>query len=110
MAGQIGIRELKERTSAIVKRIRERNETVIITYRGRAVARIVPFEDASTMRAEGRRPYVIPGGGSNPVGALGYVACASELLGQKDAKHRTVGPRCPGSWPVDVEQPQRNAG
>ena len=58
MAVQIGIRELKERTSAIVKRIRERNETVIITYRGRAVARIVPFEDASTMRAEGRRVWM----------------------------------------------------
>ena len=57
MAGQIGIRELKEQTSAIVKRIRERNETVIITYRGRAVARIVPFEDASTLRAEGRRVW-----------------------------------------------------
>lgn len=58
MAVQIGIRELKERTSAIVKRIREKNETVIITYRGRAVARIVPFEDASTMRAEGRRVWM----------------------------------------------------
>jgi len=31
---------------------------------------------------EGRRPYVIPGGGSNPVGALGYVSCALEILGQ----------------------------
>lgn len=33
-------------------------------------------------RAEGRRPYAIPGGGSNPVGALGYANCALELLGQ----------------------------
>jgi L-cysteate sulfo-lyase len=30
----------------------------------------------------GRRPYVIPGGGSNPTGALGYVSCALELLAQ----------------------------
>lgn len=36
-------------------------------------------ELADRLRAEGRRPYVIPGGGSNPVGALGYVACAQEL-------------------------------
>ena len=57
MEEQVGIRELKERTSAIVKRVRERDETVIITYRGRAVARIVPFEDASSMRAEGRRVW-----------------------------------------------------
>lgn len=37
---------------------------------------------ADRLRAEGRRPYVIPGGGSNPVGALGYVNCALELLTQ----------------------------
>ncbi|WP_020661433.1 D-cysteine desulfhydrase [Amycolatopsis benzoatilytica] len=34
---------------------------------------------ADRLRGEGRKPYVIPGGGSNPTGALGYVACASEL-------------------------------
>ncbi|WP_275291763.1 D-cysteine desulfhydrase [Amycolatopsis sp. La24] len=34
---------------------------------------------AAKLRAEGRRPYVIPGGGSNPIGALGYVQCALEL-------------------------------
>lgn len=34
---------------------------------------------AESLRAKGSRPYVIPGGGSNPVGALGYVACAQEL-------------------------------
>jgi len=32
--------------------------------------------------AEGRRPYLIPLGGSSPLGALGYVACALELLAQ----------------------------
>ncbi len=35
-----------------------------------------------TFRAKGRRPYAIPGGGSNATGALGYVNCALELLGQ----------------------------
>jgi L-cysteate sulfo-lyase len=34
---------------------------------------------ADALRAEGRRPYVMPGGGSTPVGALGYVNCAVEL-------------------------------
>ncbi len=29
--------------------------------------------------SEGRKPYVIPGGASNPIGATGYVACAQEL-------------------------------
>jgi L-cysteate sulfo-lyase len=37
---------------------------------------------AERMRAAGRKVYVIPGGGSNPTGALGYVNCAFELLGQ----------------------------
>jgi len=38
----------------------------------------------ASLRAAGRRPYVIPGGGSNPVGALGYAACAQELVTQAD--------------------------
>jgi len=40
---------------------------------------------ADELRALGRRPYVIPGGGSNAVGALGYVACALELAEQANA-------------------------
>ena len=31
---------------------------------------------AEELRANGRKPYIIPGGGSNPIGALGYVTCA----------------------------------
>ncbi|UAK25044.1 D-cysteate sulfo-lyase [Sphingomonas nostoxanthinifaciens] len=34
------------------------------------------------LAAEGRKGYVIPGGGSNPLGALGYVSCAEEILQQ----------------------------
>jgi L-cysteate sulfo-lyase len=37
---------------------------------------------AAELKAKGRKPYVIPGGGSNPVGALGYVTCALELIDQ----------------------------
>ena len=37
---------------------------------------------ADKLRADGARPYVIPGGGSNPVGALGYVNAAVELVAQ----------------------------
>lgn len=37
---------------------------------------------AADLKKTGKRPYVIPGGGSNPVGALGYVNCAIELLAQ----------------------------
>lgn len=34
------------------------------------------------VRAAGGKPYIIPGGASNTVGALGYVNCAIELLQQ----------------------------
>ena len=37
---------------------------------------------AEDLAAQGRKAYVIPGGGSNPLGALGYAACAQELVGQ----------------------------
>ena len=39
-------------------------------------------EVADELRANGRKPYIIPGGGSNPIGALGYVVCALELTDQ----------------------------
>ena len=34
------------------------------------------------LAGHGRKGYVIPGGGSNALGALGYVACAHEVLAQ----------------------------
>lgn len=37
---------------------------------------------AEGLRAKGQRPYIIPGGGSNPIGALGYVVCALEMVNQ----------------------------
>ncbi len=37
---------------------------------------------AEQLRSDGRKPYVIPGGGSNAIGALGYVTCALELVDQ----------------------------
>ncbi|MGH6986692.1 MAG: D-cysteine desulfhydrase [Caulobacteraceae bacterium] len=38
--------------------------------------------EAAELKKAGRAGYLIPGGGSNPLGALGYVACADEILGQ----------------------------
>jgi len=37
---------------------------------------------AAVVRAQGGKPYIIPGGGSNEVGTLGYVACAEEIIAQ----------------------------
>lgn len=39
---------------------------------------------ADEVRSRGGRPYMIPGGGSNATGALGYVDCARELVVQAD--------------------------
>lgn len=45
---------------------------------------------AQKFAAEGRKVYVIPGGGSNPTGALGYVNCAFELLSQANDRSLTI--------------------
>lgn len=37
---------------------------------------------AESLRKQGKKPYVIPGGASNAIGALGYVACAQETIEQ----------------------------
>ncbi|MDT8902998.1 D-cysteine desulfhydrase [Anaeroselena agilis] len=37
---------------------------------------------AAELIAEGRKAYIIPGGGSNEIGATGYVACAEEIISQ----------------------------
>jgi D-cysteine desulfhydrase len=37
---------------------------------------------ADEAEAEGRKAYIIPGGGSNEIGALGYVSCAQEIQAQ----------------------------
>lgn len=37
---------------------------------------------ANELAAEGRKGYIVPGGGSNPIGTLGYVACAQEISEQ----------------------------
>ncbi len=39
-------------------------------------------DEAAAVATEGRRPYIIPMGGSNPVGTLGYVACGQEVAAQ----------------------------
>jgi D-cysteine desulfhydrase family pyridoxal phosphate-dependent enzyme len=39
-------------------------------------------EIAETLRAQGRKPYIVPYGGSNATGALGFVAAAAELKEQ----------------------------
>ena len=37
---------------------------------------------AEALKAQGKKPYIIPGGASNSLGALGYVSCAQETMEQ----------------------------
>ena len=56
--------------------------TRIRHYRGATDMDAAMADVAEEVRDGGGVPYVIPGGGSNPIGALGYVNCAVELLNQ----------------------------
>ena len=42
------------------------------------------------LKAEGRKPYLIPEGGSNVIGSLGYVRCANEILQQIGSQHLAI--------------------
>ena len=48
-------------------------------------------EVADEVSAQGGKPYIIPGGASNKIGALGYVNCAIELLGQIEEQGLDIG-------------------
>lgn len=67
---------------------------LLLDYLLGAEVRVVPDKPARTaavtrvaeeLRAAGERPYVIPTGGSVPLGAAAYVAAVLELLGQAAA-------------------------
>jgi prevent-host-death family protein len=40
----VGIRDLKQRASELVRLVRETNNEVLVTYRGKVVARLIPAE------------------------------------------------------------------
>jgi L-cysteate sulfo-lyase len=81
---------LEDRTGKTERFYTESGNVLLDHLHGASVEHCRPSSDmngelekiAARMRAEGRRPYVIPGGGSNPTGALGYVNAALELITQ----------------------------
>ncbi len=92
-AARMGMRceILLEKRLSQTTEVYERNGNVLLDRLLGASLRYVPMGAdmngaaellAGDLRREGRVPYVIPGGGSNPVGALGYVDCALEILRQ----------------------------
>ena len=49
----VGVRELKQRTSEVLRRVRERGEEIEVTFRGRVVARLVPAVTPGARRRTG---------------------------------------------------------
>lgn len=56
-------------------------ERIVVVEAGADLAGAMASLQAD-LAAQGRRGYIIPGGGSNPLGALGYAACAEEIQQQ----------------------------
>jgi len=48
-------------------------------------------ETRDRLARKGRKPYVIPLGGSNPLGSLGYVSCAEEIT--EETREMSLTPR-----------------
>ncbi|TWT75975.1 L-cysteate sulfo-lyase [Posidoniimonas polymericola] len=71
-------------------------------------------ELAGELGAAGRTPYVIPIGGSNAIGAVGYVAAMDELLGQAEeagvAFDRVVFPTSSGGTHAGLALGAKRAG
>jgi len=47
-------------------------------------------QKAQALKAQGKTPYIIPIGGSNEIGALGYAACAEEIMHQLNEMHLDI--------------------
>lgn len=78
---------------------------------------------AADLARAGRRAYVIPTGGSNAIGGLGYVACAQELMAQAfelglridhvivaSGSSGTHGGLVAGFWGMNVDIPVTGIG
>jgi D-cysteine desulfhydrase len=45
---------------------------------------------ADALAKAGKKPYIIPGGASNPIGATGYAVCAEETMAQLNAMRLAI--------------------
>ncbi len=45
---------------------------------------------AEELKAQGKKPYIIPGGASDAIGSTGYVACAQEIMQQALNMHLNI--------------------
>ena len=81
---------LEDRTGKTDREYTDNGNVFLDLLHGATIERCPPNPDmngvmekaAERFRDQGRRVYIIPGGGSNPTGALGYVNAALELVTQ----------------------------
>lgn len=84
---------LEDRTGKTTFEYTENGNVLLDRLHGATIERCAANPDmngemekvANRLRSEGRKVYTIPGGGSNPTGALGYVNAAIELVYQANA-------------------------
>jgi len=93
IAAKLGMQShilLEDRTGYTIDEYKHSGNVFLDHLYGASVAEVPKDTDmnaamaqlAGELKAKGRKPYVIPGGGSNALGALGYVTCALELANQ----------------------------
>ncbi len=72
---------LDEHVRAQLNRLRESGARIYRTHTKARTVAMLPWLLARSARA-GRLPYLLPAGGSSPIGALGYVEAALEIAAQ----------------------------
>jgi prevent-host-death family protein len=98
----IGVRELREHTSEVLRQVREENAEYVITHQGRPVALIMPVNPEAVEDA------MVEASRANLVG--GREAYARLVSGQQTAASRAVetGSRARNIEPSRRERPDRS--
>ena len=78
----IGVRELREQTSEVIRRVREERAEYVVTYRGRPVAAILPLD---TEQAEAE-----------------MVRAAKDSVVGTWERYERLAEEIRGAWPADV--------
>ena len=101
--GRVGVRELKEHTSEVVRRVREDHETVDITFRGEVVARLVPvgggqpLPDRAARDDWWRREDILRAGEGQ--GQQGWTQADREAVLARWDAHRELAEEIGAGWP-----------
>lgn len=80
--GLIGVRELREKTSDIMRQVREKGAEYVVTYQGRPVAIILPLD---TAQAE-----------------AGMVRAGREAIMDSWQRYQRLAEELRSAWPEDV--------